>query len=246
MNPGMKLSKRTSSLEIKGFIETSLVDWDGKVASVIFLPGCDFRCPYCQNIDLIDHPEKFKTIPEEKIFDYLDGHKDFIDGVCITGGEPTLHKNKGLTEFIRKIKQKGFLIKLDTNGSDPDYVKELVKDNLIDFVAMDIKAPLEGYNKATNVKVDTVAVKESIRFLLSGNIDYEFRTTVVPTITGMAEIEGIAKLITGAKKYVIQQFEPENCKDIELGKLKPYDRETIAKMMRMAEKNAAHVLYRGK
>jgi len=234
------------TLDIKGLIETSLVDWDGKVASVIFLPGCNFRCPYCQNMDLIDHPEKFKTVTEERIFEYLGSHKDFIDGICITGGEPTLYKDKGLTEFIRKIKQKGFLVKLDTNGSDPDYLKELIKEGLIDFVAMDIKAPLEDYNKAANVKVDVQAVKESVQLLLSGKIDHEFRTTVVPTITGMAEIEGIAKLITGAKKYVIQQFEPENCKDIELRKLKPYDRETIAKMMRIAEKNVGHVLYRGK
>jgi pyruvate formate lyase activating enzyme len=234
------------TLEIKGFIETSLVDWDGKVVSVIFLPGCNFRCPYCQNIDLIDHPEKFKTIPEEKVFKYLESHRDFIDGVCITGGEPTLHKNRGLTEFIKKIKQDGFLVKLDTNGSDPDYLKELVGNNLIDFVAMDIKAPLEGYNKAANVKVNTEAVKESIQFLLSGKIDHEFRTTVVPTITGLAEMEGIAKLIAGAKKYVIQQFEPENCKDIELRKLKPYDAETIARMMEIAKKYVGNVIYRGK
>lgn len=234
------------SLEIKGFIETSLVDWDGKVVSVIFLPGCNFRCPYCQNIDLIDHPEKFKTIPEEKVFKYLESHRDFIDGVCITGGEPTLHKNKGLTEFIKKIKRDGFLVKLDTNGSDPDYMKQLVKDNLIDFVAMDIKAPLEGYSKAANVKVNTEAVKKSIQFLLSGKIDHEFRTTVVPTITGLAEMEGISKLIAGAKKYVIQQFEPENCKDVELRKLKPYDAETIAKMMEIAKKYVSNVTYRGK
>jgi pyruvate formate lyase activating enzyme len=234
------------SLEIKGFIETSLVDWDGKMVSVVFLPGCNFRCPYCQNIDLIDHPEKFKTIPEERIFEYLDSHKDFIDGVCITGGEPTLHKNSGLTEFIKKIKQKGFLVKLDTNGSDPDYMKELVEDNLIDFVAMDIKAPLEDYNKATNVKVNTGAIKESILFLLSGNIDHEFRTTVVPTITGVPEIEEISKLIAGAKKFMLQQFEPENCKDIELRKLKPYSKEIISEMMHSAKKHTENVAYRGK
>jgi len=234
------------SLDIKGFIETSLVDWDGKVASVIFLPGCNFRCPYCQNIDLIDHPEKFKTIPEEKVLEYLESHKDFIDGVCITGGEPTVHKNKGLTEFIKKVKQEGSLVKLDTNGSDPGYLKELVRDNLIDFVAMDIKAPLESYNKATNVKVDTEAIKESIQFLLSGKVDYEFRTTVAPTITGIPEIEGISKLIVGAKKYVLQQFEPENCKDIYLRTLKPVDTETMAKMLETARKYIENVRYRGK
>ncbi len=234
------------TLEIKGFIETSLLDWDGKIVSVIFLPGCNFRCPYCQNIGLIDHPEKYRTIPEEKVFDYLQGHKDFIDGVCITGGEPTLHKDRGLTEFIKKVKQKGFLVKLDTNGSDPAYVKELVRDGLLDFVAMDIKAPLEDYNKAANVKVNTEAVKESVQFLLSGKVDYEFRTTVAPTITGIAEIEGISKLIAGAKKYVLQQFEPENCKDIHLRTLKPFDAETLGKMLEISHIYVKNVLCRGK
>ena len=234
------------SLEIKGFIETSLVDWDGKVASVIFLPGCNFRCPYCQNIDLIDHPEKFKTIPEEKIFEYLESHRNFIDGICITGGEPTLHKESGLTEFIKKVKQKGFLVKLDTNGSDPGYLKELIKDNLVDFIAMDIKAPLEDYNRAANVKVDLIKIKESVDLLLSDKVDHEFRTTVVPTITGIAEIEGISKLIAGAKKYVLQQFEPENCKDIHLKMLKPVDAETMGKMIEAARIYVQNVGYRGK
>jgi len=234
------------SLEIKGFIETSLIDWDGKVVSVIFLPGCNFRCPYCQNMDLVDHPEKFKTIPEERVFEYLESHRDFIDGVCITGGEPTLHKDKGLTEFIRHVKQEGFLVKLDTNGSDPAYLKELVENKLIDFVAMDIKAPLEDYNKATNVKVNTEAIKESVQFLLSDDIDHEFRTTVAPTITGIPEIEGISKLIAGAKKYVLQQFEPENCKDIYLRTLKPVDIATMGKMLEIARKYVENVKYRGK
>jgi len=234
------------SLEIKGFIETSLVDWDGKVVSVIFLPGCNFRCPYCQNMGLVQHPEKYLTVPENKIFDYLESHRSFIDGICITGGEPTIHRNKGLTEFIRKIKTMGFLVKLDTNGSDPGYIKELVSHQLVDFIAMDVKAPLESYGRAVDVKVDTEAIKETIRFLLQGKIDYEFRTTVVPTITGIDEIEGIAKLIAGAGKYVLQQFEPDHCEDIQLKKLKPFDADTISKMTDIARKYAANVAYRGK
>jgi pyruvate formate lyase activating enzyme len=234
------------TLEIKGFIETSMVDWDGKLASVIFLPGCNFRCPYCHNIGLIDHPEKYKTIPEERIFEYLESHKDFIDGVCITGGEPTLYKDSGLTEFIRKIKKGGFLVKLDTNGSAPDYVKKLVKDGLIDFVAMDIKAPLEDYIKVTRVVMDTETIKKSIQFLLSGKVDYEFRTTVAPTLIGHDEIEKIAKMIAGAKKFVLQQFEPENCNDIHLKTLKPPDAETMDKMRKTAHIYVENVLCRGK
>jgi pyruvate formate lyase activating enzyme len=234
------------TLEIKGFIETSLVDWDGKIVSVVFLPGCNFRCPYCHNIGLIDHPEKYKSIPEEKVFEYLESHRNFIDGVCITGGEPTLKKGSGLTEFIKRLKKDGFLVKLDTNGSDPAYIKELVSSKMVDFIAMDIKAPLEGYNKATNVKVDIDAVKESISFLLSGMVDYEFRTTIVPTIAGLAEIEKISRLIKGAEKFAIQQFEPDHCEDIELRKLKPFDDETVKQMRTIAETYVKKVIYRGK
>jgi len=248
MSLGMKLSKHTSYLEIKGFIETSLVDWDGKIVSVVFLPGCNFRCPYCQNMGLIEHPEKFKTILEEHIFNYLEGHKNYIDGICITGGEPTLHKNTGLTEFIRKVKERGFLVKIDTNGSDPQYIRDLIEQGLVDYIAMDIKAPLneEDYNKATNVKIDVAKIKESIKILMDGELDHEFRTTVVPTITGHHEIEEMAKSIAGAKKLVLQQFEPENCKDMELKKLKPFDIQEITKMMEAARKYIKHVHYRGK
>lgn len=234
------------SLDIKGFVETSLVDWDGKIASVVFLPGCNFRCPYCQNVGLIARPEKYKSIPEEKVFEYLESHRNFIDGVCITGGEPTLHKAAGLTQFIKRLKKEGFLVKLDTNGSDLTYIKELTSSDLIDFIAMDIKAPLEAYNKATNVKVDINALKQTADFLINGNIDYEFRTTAVPTIVGISDVEGMAKLIAGAKKYVLQQFEPEHCEDIELKKLRPYDTETTAKMMEVARKYVKNVVYRGK
>lgn len=234
------------SLDIKGFIETSLVDWDGKIVAVVFLPGCNFRCSFCHNMGLIDHPEKYKSIPDEKIFQYLESHKAFIDGVCITGGEPTLQMDLGLTEFIRRLKKDGFLVKLDTNGTDPGYIKRLVADNLIDFVAMDIKGPLDMYTKIANVKVDLTEMKKSIDFLLGGSVDYEFRTTVIPTYIGIPEIENISELIEGAKKYVLQQFEPENCSDIELKKLKPVDRDTIAKMLKIAHEKVKSVHYRGK
>jgi len=234
------------SLDIRGFIETSLVDWDGKIVGVIFLPGCNFRCPFCQNIGLIDHPEKYKSIPEDRIIKYLDSHKNFIDGICITGGEPTLQKNNGLTELISKIKRGGFLVKLDTNGTDPEYLKYLINKKLIDFVAMDIKAPFDLYNRSTNVKVNIEDIKRSVEILKSTGIDYEFRTTMVPTLIGEKEIETIARALEGSKKYVLQQFEPENCEDIELKKLKPYDSETVKKFVETAKRFINNVKYRGK
>jgi pyruvate formate lyase activating enzyme len=234
------------SLDIRGFIETSLVDWDGKIVCVVFLPGCNFRCRFCQNMGLIDHPEKYKQIPESRVLEYLDGHKDFIDGVCITGGEPTIHKDKGLTEFIKKLKKKKFLVKLDTNGSDPAYIKDLVHQKLVDYIAMDIKSPLEAYGKTANVKVDVNKIKESIDFLKSGEVESEFRTTIVPTLFGIEEIEDAAKLIAGAKKYALQQFEPDNCDDIEMKKLKPADNDSISEMMDIAKRYVKNVVYRGK
>jgi pyruvate formate lyase activating enzyme len=234
------------TLEIKGFIETSLVDWDGKIVSVVFLPGCNFRCPYCQNSGLIAHPEKFNTIPEEKIFAYLESHKPFIDGVCITGGEPTLQKNNGLTDLIKRLKKDGFLVKLDTNGTDPEYLKELIASKLVDFVAMDIKAPLEDYTKTVHVKVDTAPVKKSIDMLINSGIDHEFRTTVVPTLIGLPEMEKIAVLIKGAKKFAIQQFEPDHCDNLELRKIKPFEMDTIDKMKKIMEPAVGKVIYRGK
>jgi len=236
------------SLEIKGFIETSLVDWDGKIVSIIFLPGCNFRCPYCQNMGLIEHPEKYKTIPESRIYTYLESHKNYIDGICISGGEPTLHKDKGLTEFIKKIKEMGFLVKLDTNGTDPEYIKDLIQHDLVDFIAMDIKASLDeqSYIKAANVKVPINSIKRTVKLLMEGRTDYEFRTTVVPKLIDMAAIESIAKSLKGAKSYCLQQFEPENCGDIELKKLKPVDEATIKKMIETARKYIGHVSYRGR
>jgi pyruvate formate lyase activating enzyme len=234
------------TLDIRGFIETSLVDWDGKIVCVVFLPGCNFRCGFCQNIGLIDHPEKYKQIPESRIFEYLDSHKDFIDGVCITGGEPTIHREKGLTQFIKGIKKRGFLVKLDTNGSDPAYIKDLVHKKLVDYIAMDIKAPIESYGRTANVKVDIDKIKESIDFLRSGEVDSEFRTTIVPTLFGIEEVEDAAKLIAGAKKYALQQFEPDNCEDIEMKKLKPADSDCVSEMMDIAKRYVKNVVYRGK
>jgi pyruvate formate lyase activating enzyme len=234
------------TLEIKGFIETSLLDWDGKIVSVIFVPDCNFRCGFCHNMQLLTHPENYKTVSEQHIFDYLDSHKEFTDGVCITGGEPTLYKDQGLTEFIKKVKEMGFLIKLDTNGSDPEYIEKLIKEKLVDHIAMDIKAPINKYDLATNAKVDAKKIKRAIDMLISKKMSCEFRTTVVPTIVNIEDIEDIAKMIKGAENYYLQQFEPDHCEDVELRKQKPYPVETVAIMLELARKYVKNVHYRGK
>ena len=141
-------------MEIKGFIDLSLSDWDGKLCSVIFLPGCNLRCPFCYNSTLVLHPETVETVPFLHVEDYLRKQRSWIDGVCITGGEPTIHKD--LPELCSKLKETGFLVKVDTNGTYPKMVKKLIDNGLVDYIAMDIKAPLtvEKYSKATGANVE--------------------------------------------------------------------------------------------
>ncbi|MCW8802608.1 MAG: anaerobic ribonucleoside-triphosphate reductase activating protein, partial [Candidatus Bathyarchaeota archaeon] len=196
-------------MDVKGFVDLSFVDWDGKVSSVLFLPNCNFRCPFCHNTNLVLNPETIETIPFEYLDSQLNNQKGWIDGVCITGGEPTLHSD--LPELISKIKQMGFLVKLDTNGTNPVMLKELLDKNLLDYVAMDVKAPLtvEKYSKAIGVNAEKLLenVKESISLLMNSSIDYEFRTTVVPTLHDSDDIKQICQSLKGCKKYVLQKFD---------------------------------------
>jgi pyruvate formate lyase activating enzyme len=196
-------------LNLKGFLDVSFVDWDGKVCSVIFLSQCNFRCSFCHNVNLVLFPEKLETIPFEIIEKNLKRQKDWIDGVCITGGEPTLHSS--LPELCSKLKKMGFLVKLDTNGTNPTTIKELIDRKLVDYIAMDVKAPitLEKYSKATNVNTEKLLekVKKSIQILIESNIDYEFRTTVVPILHTLDDIKQICQSLQGCKKYVLQEFD---------------------------------------
>lgn len=201
-------------MEIKGFLDVSFVDWDGKLTSVIFLPNCNFRCPFCHNANLVLHPEKLESIPLEYIEEQLESKRGWIDGVCITGGEPTLHND--LPELCSRLKEMGFLVKLDTNGTNPIMLKELMDRRFVDYVAMDIKAPLtiKKYSEATGTNAEETLekVKESIKLLLVSKVDYEFRTTVVPNIHDMDDIEKICRSLNGCRKYVLQRF------DVSLGK----------------------------
>lgn len=234
------------SLEIKGFIETSLLDWDGKIVSTLYLSNCNFKCPFCHNSGLIEDPCQYETVPIDHIKDFLIKRKDFIDGICVTGGEPCLHKNNGLPEFLKEIKDLGFQIKLDTNGTDPSCVKELFDKKLIDYIAMDLKAPLdERYNKLAGVEVELDDIKNSVKLIMSSNIDYEFRMTVVPTLLTKKDVVDAVKDIKGAKKFAIQQFVPENSWDKSLREVKPYSKDELEKMMEESKQYVGTVLLRG-
>lgn len=235
-----------AELQIKGFLETSFIDWDGKIVSVVYVPLCNFHCPFCHNSGLVKDPQIYETIAAEKIEKYLLEHKDFIDGVCITGGEPCLHEGSGLFEFMRKIKDLGFQIKLDTNGTMPEVLGKAIAEKLIDFIAMDIKGPLDGrYDKLSGVKTDIGKIKESIRIIKEGNVPYEFRMTVIPTLLGKKEIEAAAKYLAGAKLFILQQFDPKNTWDEALRTVKPYSKEELYGMAEAARAFIKDVRVRG-
>jgi pyruvate formate lyase activating enzyme len=229
-------------MDIKGAIDLSFVDWDGKVSFVLFLSHCNFRCPFCHNAALVLHPEKAETTPFERVETYLNKRRNWIDGVCITGGEPTLHRD--LPELCSKLKKMGFLIKIDTNGTNPAMVKGLIEKGLVDYIAMDIKAPLtvKKYSKAIGVNAEKFLgkVKETVETLLRSGVDYEFRTTVVPTIHKKKEdIEEICRSIKGCKKYVLQKFDVSLGKetlDPDFRKLKPFTDEEMQTLLTIAKK----------
>ena len=190
-------------INIKGVQRTSLIDYPVKISAVIFVSRCNFRCPFCHNGELVLDEIK-KEIPSKEILDFLDEKKSWIDGVCITGGEPTMHK--GLPDFIREVKKMNFLVKLDTNGTNPSMIAGLLKENLLDYVAMDIKGPIGKYDKPCGVKVNKKAIQDTIDILMRSKIDYEFRTTIVPGLFEDEDAEAIGKWLKGAKKFCIQQF----------------------------------------
>lgn len=191
-------------MKICGLNKTTLLDYPGCVAATVFVGGCNFRCPFCHNGDLVLHSAKMKEYSEEEILAFLNKRKNVLEGVCVTGGEPTLYSD--LPEFIAKIKAMGYKVKLDTNGSNPKMLKRLVEGKLVDYVAMDIKAPVSEYNKVCGVQVDTESVQQSVAYLKQGEVPYEFRTTVVKELHTKQDILEIGKWILGAENYYLQSY----------------------------------------
>lgn len=192
-------------MQIHGLNKTTLLDYPGHVAATIFTGGCNFRCPYCHNASLVITPDASPSIPSSEVLAFLEKRKNILSGVCITGGEPTLQSDLGM--FLSEIKKMGYLIKLDTNGTNPDMITTLFQKGLLDYVAMDIKSSQKGYLNATGgTTVDLKSVDDSIRFLMSAPINYEFRTTLVKELHGNEEILSIGKWIEGAKAYYLQPY----------------------------------------
>ena len=192
-------------MNICGYQKTTLLDYPGHVAATIFTGGCNFRCPFCHNSDLVVNSTMSPCISQEEIFSFLKKRKNVLSGICITGGEPTLQTN--LSEFIKKVRSLGYKIKLDTNGYRPDVISSLLEDNLLDYIAMDIKAGLSNYAKVSGIpNLDTSKIKESISIIENSGIDYEFRTTVVKELHNRQDFLEISEMLSSSSPYFIQSF----------------------------------------
>lgn len=229
---------------IKGFLASSLIEWEGKVCSAIFLPGCNFRCPFCHASQLVAHADELETIPFASIAEHLDVNRGWIDGVEVSGGEPTIHRR--LLDFILALRDHTPAVKLDTNGSHPVELTELIERGVLDFVAMDVKAPLgRGYSRAAGVEVDCGAIEASIDLLRQCGVEHEFRTTVVPGLHGLEDVVAIARLLGSRERLVLQQFAPLSCLDPAFDRRKPYDRQQLRRMAAAAGEFLAGCSVRG-
>ena len=232
------------NMKISGFLKTTLLDWDGKVACTIYLAGCNYRCPYRHNHSLVLTPDKTDDLPLDEILDYIERNSDFLDGVVISGGEPTL--NKDLPGLIKRLRKLGMKIKIDTNGTRPDMLDDLIGAGMVDFVAMDVKAPLDGrYSAVTGVEADVSDIRRSIRIIMESGVDYEFRTTVVPVLLKPEDMEDIFRDIRGAKRYRLHQFRPVSCLDENFTVLDPYPESVLVEMGEKAKKYVKDVRIRG-
>jgi len=218
-------------MRIASFQKLTLLDFPGRTATTIFTIGCNFRCGFCHNPELV-LPEKFPdTISEEIFFEFLDRRKKLLDGVCITGGEPTLQKD--LPDFLRKIRKKGFATKLDTNGSNPEMLEKLFRENLLDFVALDIKASPENYAKLVGIDIFP-KVQASKSLISQSGIEFELRTTLIREIHDEAEFTKILEFVRGAPKYFLQNFQVQGgCLDSTFEKMHGF---TSTELKKMAER----------
>ncbi len=199
------------SIDIRGVLRTSMLDFPGKLSCVVFTNTCNFRCPFCYNPELALGKPSEPQVPVSEFFSFLESRKDWLQGVAITGGEPTLHK--GLSDFCRKIKELGFDVKLDSNGFSPEILENLFSQNLVDYIAMDIKSSRENYEKAAGISLDTDIIERSISLIKEKAPDYEFRTTVIPGFVGEKELLSIGNWLSDsgtAKRFFLQQFKSDS------------------------------------
>lgn len=219
-------------MKIGGIQKTSLIDYPNKVCAVFFVAGCNFRCPYCYSPELVFN--KTKSINEKWINNFLKERKNYLDAILLSGGEITIQHD--IIDFVKRTKQYGYLVGIETNGSRPDVLKELIDNKLINFIAMDIKSDLETYEKAAGVKLDKEKIKKSVELIKNSSIDYEFRTTVVPGLFNEETAIKIGVWLKGSKRYVLQQFRNEKeMINKSFKEKKPYKIDKLKKFKKVLE-----------
>ncbi len=233
-------------MQIKGWHRTSLIDYPDHIATVIFTGGCNFRCPMCHNADLVLKPQTLPAYPQEDLWKFLIKREGLVTGLVVTGGEPTLQPD--LPAFLRQVRAHKVQVKLDTNGYRPDTLSDLLTAGLIDYIAMDIKAPPTKYAQLTGIpEVDTTRIEQSIRLIRASDVAYEFRTTVVPGLLDAVgdDIEAIAHWVADAAHYVIQQFQSHHTLDPNHTNLAPYPVSDLYTMAERARRWVPHTTLRG-
>jgi len=228
-------------MKIIGHQKISFIDYPDKICTVLFLAGCNFRCSYCHNGPIVKG--EGNDFSEEIIFNFLKKRRKFLDGVCISGGEPTL--NEEIYELIDRIRQEGLLVKLDTNGTNPKLLKRLVDNAMLDYIAMDVKAPLNKYKQTVKAEVDTKDIEESIDIIMNSSVEYEFRTTVCKEILSGEDILSISELIKGSQRYYLQNFNDRETVLNGRGLLHPYEIDILVEIIKKIESNFGICKLRG-
>lgn len=227
---------------IKGLTKSTLIDYPGHTTATLFVGGCQFKCPFCHNGTLVTKPNSLPDLSRQELFSFLETRKGLVDSICITGGEPTLYKD--LKRLIYDIKQMDFLVKLDTNGYEPYQLDQLLKENLVDYISMDIKNCLEKYAKTAGyTDFDPTRIKLSVDILKDSNIDYEFRTTVVRELHSKENILSIAKWLEGAKAYYLQPY--VESEDVIMPLFTSYSHEEMLELKKLSETYISNVHLRG-
>jgi len=211
-------------MRIGGFQKTSLLDYQGHISAIIWTVGCNFNCPFCYNPQLVNG--NIENISEEEIFLFLKKRKGLLDGISISGGEPLLQND--IDNFIKKAKDLDYLVKIDTNGTFPDKLEKLIYENLVDYIAMDVKAPKDKYNKLTGVDVELSKIEKSVDIIRDKAVDYEFKTTFIPDLLTKDDVLKIAEWLKGSKKFYLQQFKVDTpLVSLDFQNLKPYPKKYL-------------------
>lgn len=230
-------------MRIKGFQGTSLLDFPGRLAALVFSGGCNLTCPYCHNPGLVLDPGQYPDYPLEDLLADLRRRSGFIDGVVVSGGEPTL--DPGLESFLQQMKELDLQVKLDTNGLLPDVLKRLLEQQLVDYLAIDLKTSPKRYSELHGCYVDSAPLLETIDLTKSAGCDYEFRTTCVPQLVEAEDIRALGMSIQGARLWVLQQFVPQHSLDVRLHESEPHSAQTLQDFSRLAADHVAEVKIRG-